>query len=109
MKGAYSYYGYIYRTEILDQGAYYIGQATCSQHGEFPGNPIYYGSGRKIKEYIKNNGTKNHRVSLMAIAHSQAELNQLEFNIIAGQYGRGNCWNLVEGGKMTDPVRSKRF
>lgn len=95
----YSYYGYIYRTDILDKNAYYIGQATCKKHGEFPGNPIYYGSGARIKAYIKKYGTKNLKVSLLAIAHSQAELNRLESEMIGGQFSSKNCWNLIAGGQ----------
>lgn len=96
------YYGYIYRTDILDKKAYYIGQAACSSHGPFnPENPNYFGSGKKIKAYIKKHGTKNLRVSLLAIANNPGELNQLEAKFVGESYKEIShkiCWNLRAGG-----------
>lgn len=107
------YYGYIYRTDILDKKAYYIGQALCSSHGPFnPQNPNYFGSGRKIKAYIKKHGTKNLRVSLLALADSQEELNRLEAEFIGESYkeiSHKTCWNLRAGGVqpgVSDETRS---
>lgn len=94
-----TYYGYIYRTDILDRGTYYIGQATVSNRGYFnPENPNYFGSGNRIKAYIAKYGTSNLKVTLLAIAQNKDELDNLEREFIGNHYLEENCWNLVAGG-----------
>lgn len=95
-----SYYGYIYRTDILDKGAYYIGKALCSSKGPFNyENPNYFGSGKKIKAYIKKYGTSNLKVSLLATANNSVDLVSLEKKFIGNLWKTDpSCWNLVPGG-----------
>lgn len=76
------YFGYVYKTEIIDKGhpfdgCFYIGQIWSSKFV-----PNYYGSGQKIKNYISQRGTEHLQVSALDWASSLEELNQKEQNWI---------------------------
>lgn len=87
------YFGYIYRVDLLDRDAYYIGQ----RKGGF--DPEYFGSGRRIRAYIRKYGTSSLKISMLATAENPSELNSLEKKFIGDLWKTDSrCWNLCEGG-----------
>lgn len=91
-------YGYIYKvTDSLNKhnlpNPVYIGQ----KMGKF--RPGYYGSGKYIKNVIKEYGIENFKLEIVAQASSREELNKLEISWVK----KNNCiwpngYNLVPGG-----------
>lgn len=104
-------YGYIYMTWINNpkssmDGCIYIGQRKMSCDN----NKTYYGSGRKIRAYIKKYGDFGLNRIVIDFAENQEELNQLEFENVRLFLGNKNCLNLRAGGSksgITEETRNK--
>lgn len=92
-------YGYIYKITInnpnsgLDQH-FYIGQ-----HRKSAFDDKYFGSGLKIKNYVKKYGTKNLLVEIIEWASDEDNINQLEEKHVNNHLDTELCLNLVGGGK----------
>ena len=93
-------YGYIYKTKINNKNSsldrhFYIGQHRC---GRFDSK--YFGSGVKIKQYIKKYGRVGLSVEIIEWANDPHTLNQLESKYVdEGMILDDLCLNLVTGGK----------
>lgn len=71
---------YIYRIENLLNGKYYIGKRQYK--GDNPENDSYMGSGKLLKLAIKKYGKINFKKTIIQIANSLIELNEIEKQII---------------------------
>lgn len=94
--------GYIYITYINDpssrlNGCYYIGKR---QKEEF--DKYYVGSGKIIKDYLKNHSKNNLECEIIDIAETIDELNFLEKEYISSVINKEKCLNIAEGGTGGD-------
>lgn len=90
--------GYIYKTTIEDSNSslnlhYYIGKR---QKKEFDKN--YYGSGKILKDYLKNKPENNLKVEIIYKAESVEELNNKEKEFINKFIDDEKCLNIASGG-----------
>jgi len=90
--------GYIYKTTIKDSNSslnlhYYIGKR---QKKEF--DKSYYGSGRILRDYLKNNSENNLKVEIIYKAESVEELNNKEKEFISKFINDEKCLNIASGG-----------
>lgn len=90
--------GYIYKTTIHDSehkldGCYYYGQKRTPYFSE-----NYRGSGKKIKEYIRERGEEKLVCQLLEWGYSGDELNALEKKWISTGVGDNKCLNIKKGG-----------
>ena len=98
-------YGYVYITWVDNpdsefNGYYYIGQRLSSRD-KLSKDKIYYGSGRKIKNYISKWRTLGLNRMIIDYADDQDELNWLEEKLVGDDYmNKINCLNLCSGGKQ---------
>lgn len=96
-------YGYVYITWIINKnskldGCYYIGQRLVKSDKKKP-NIIYYGSGRKIRNYIKKWGNVGLNRAILNFADDQEELNIMECSMVGDDYyNNPKCLNLCAGG-----------
>jgi group I intron endonuclease len=91
-------FGYIYKTTDLQNGKIYIGLRS----GDF--DPSYFGSGKLIKQRIKNQGLIGLQVEMLQTAESKDELERLEKNYIADAkrlMPRERIYNITAGGQGT--------
>jgi hypothetical protein len=105
-------YGYIYKCTLpygsfkLKGCPYYIGKRQKSELDE-----NYFGSGTKIKNWIKKYGIKDIQREILEWANSFEELNKLEEKYVDNLYETDPlCLNLVAGGrhpKMSEEIRKK--
>lgn len=98
-------YGYIYKTTIHDESSelnnhYYIGQHVWSKDDI---DPNYFGSGKKIREYIHEYGTKTLFVEIIDWGYNKKELDELEFKYVGECLDDLNCLNITQGGYTVDP------
>lgn len=92
-------HGYIYKTTIdnPDSGLhkhFYIGQ-----HRKPTLDCRYYGSGYKVRNYIKKYGTDSLTIEVLAWANNEDEINTLEAKYVDEHLNTDKCLNLVSGGK----------
>jgi len=104
-----NYYGFIYKT-ILPDGRYYIGQHKIINQKTL--DPMYFGSGVIIKDYIKSKGIHGLIREIMEFGNNHDELNLLETKYIT-QFVLDDLLNinLDSGGKhifsRIDKVKEK--
>ena len=98
-----TYYGYIYKTKILDGSErYYIGQHILNSKR----NIIYYGSGIFIKNYIQQYGTDKLEREILEYAKSKDELDELEYKYVNEETLKDPlCLNVVIGGNKGSRCR----
>lgn len=93
--------GYVYRTTNNVNGYVYIGQHKC---GYF--DTKYRGSGKLLKEAIKEYGWNSFKTELICAASSYQELNDMERLYIHAHKGQPN-YNIANGG--TGGVVSSKY
>lgn len=95
-------YGFIYITKYEGNGMKYIGQRKFSRGWEgYKGSGIHYKNAEKL--YGKNNFIR----SIIAIAYSEEELNNLEIEFIKNHNAvkSDNYYNIAIGGKTNTGMR----
>lgn len=98
-------YGYIYLTENLLNGKYYVGQ-----HKSDIFDPSYLGSGLRIKRAISKYGRNSFTVKMVQESTSAEELNRLEIEHIARFKDKGYVlYNITTGGGSMAHVRKIPF
>lgn len=108
------YYGYIYKITIptSDGNRYYYGKHKWNKYPQI--DTHYWGSGKKISNWIKKHFGPNKRSNNLNIIQAekiglkqeaiiwcktQEELDQKEYEIISKEIKSPLCWNLDMGGK----------
>lgn len=108
------YYGYIYKITIPTSNGdrYYYGKHKWSKYPQI--DTHYWGSGRKISNWIKGHFGINKRSNSLNIMQAekiglkqevivwcktQEELDQKEYEIVSKEIKNPLCWNLDRGGK----------
>jgi hypothetical protein len=104
-----NYYGFIYRT-VFSDGRYYIGQHKITNQKTL--DPMYFGSGVVIKDYIKSKGTADLIREIIEFGNSHDDLNLLEIKYITQEVLNDPLnINLDSGGKhifsRVDNVKEK--
>lgn len=90
-------YGFIYKT-ILPDGRFYIGQHKIISHNTL--DPLYFGSGVIIKDYLKSKGKENLVREILDFGFSWEEMNLLEAKYITeSTLNDPLCINLDKGGR----------
>ena len=90
-------YGFIYKT-ILPDGKFYIGQHKIISHNTL--DPLYFGSGVIIKDYLKSKGKENLIREILDFGFSWEEMNFLEAKYITeSTLNDPLCINLDKGGR----------
>ena len=90
-------YGFIYKT-ILPDGKFYIGQHKIISHNTL--DPLYFGSGVIIKDYLKSKGKENLIREILDFGFSWKEMNLLEAKYITeNTLNDPLCINLDKGGR----------
>lgn len=90
-------YGFIYKT-ILPDGKFYIGQHKIISHNTL--DPLYFGSGVIIKDYLKSKGKENLVREILDFGFSWKEMNLLEAKYITESILNDPlCINLDKGGR----------
>lgn len=90
-------YGFIYKT-ILPDGKFYIGQHKIISHNTL--DPLYFGSGVIIKDYLKSKGKENLVREILDFGFSWKEMNLLEAKYITeSTLNDPLCINLDKGGR----------
>jgi len=90
-------YGFIYKT-ILPDGKFYIGQHKIISHNTL--DPLYFGSGVIIKDYLKSKGKENLIREILDFGFSWKEMNLLEAKYITeSTLNDPLCINLDKGGR----------
>lgn len=90
-------YGFIYKT-ILPDGRFYIGQHKIISHNTL--DPLYFGSGIIIKDYLKSKGKENLVREILDFGFSWEEMNFLEAKYITeSTLNDPLCINLDKGGR----------
>jgi len=90
-------YGFIYKT-ILPDGKFYIGQHKIISHNTL--DPLYFGSGVIIKDYLKSKGKENLVREILDFGFSWKEMNLLEAKYITeSTLNDPLCINLEKGGR----------
>ena len=107
------YYGYIYKITIPTSNGdrYYYGKHKWNKYPKI--DTHYWGSGRKISNWIKSHFGINKRSNSLNIMQAekiglkqevivwcktQEELNQKEYEIVSKEIKNPLCWNLDRGG-----------
>ena len=92
-------YGYVYKTTDLSSGKIYIGQ-----HKSEIFDTKYFGSGKILKNKIKQHGIENFSCELLQECFSEEELNQQEIFWINKFDSRNKeiGYNLASGGSFGD-------
>lgn len=97
MSRANKAYGFIYKT-ILPDGRFYIGQHKIINHNTL--DPLYFGSGVIIKDYVKSKGKENLLREILDFGFSWEEMNLLEAKYITeNTLNDPLCINLDKGGR----------
>lgn len=108
------YYGYVYKITIPTSNGdrYYYGKHKWSKYPQI--DTHYWGSGRKISNWIKKHFGINKRSNSLNIMQAekiglkqevivwcktQKELDQKEYEIVSKEIKSPLCWNLDRGGK----------
>lgn len=108
------YYGYIYKITIPTSNGdrYYYGKHKWNKYPQI--DTHYWGSGRKISNWIKSHFGANKRSNSLNIIQAekiglkqeaivwcktQEELDQKEYEIVSKEIKNPLCWNLDRGGK----------
>lgn len=88
-------YGFVYITTNLLDGKRYIGQRKFSN-----GWRTYLGSGKHLKEAIKKYGRENFSRTIISIAMSKSELDEMEIELIQFLQAERSrdFYNIAEGG-----------
>lgn len=94
-------HGYIYKTTIdnVDSSLhkhFYIGQ-----HRKEYFDINYFGSGVKIRDYIKKWGTDSLSVEILEWGYSSEDMNNLEAKYVDENLNTEMCLNLVSGGRYS--------
>jgi hypothetical protein len=90
-------YGFIYKTTLPD-GRYYIGQHKICNPATL--DPLYFGSGVIIKDYMKAKGTSSLKREILSYGFSHDEMNILEIQHITEEVlGDPKNINLDFGGR----------
>lgn len=90
-------YGFIYRTSLPD-GRFYLGQHKIISQKTL--DPMYYGSGVIIRDYIKSKGKSQLTREILAFGYSREEMNLLEKQFITEEImSDPMCINLDLGGR----------
>lgn len=90
-------YGFIYKT-ILPDGRFYIGQHKIISIKTL--DPLYFGSGVIIKDYLKSKGKDGLKRDILAFGYSWDEMNKLESLFITEDVlNDPKCINLDKGGR----------
>lgn len=87
-------YGYIYKIS-LDDVVIYVGQHKQSKFDE-----NYFGSGVRIKNYIKKHGKSNLKCQVLEWCDSKEELNFAEIYWIETLSKEYHLWNIAKGGYL---------
>lgn len=98
-------HGYVYLTTNTLTNEVYVGQ----HHGPFTDK--YIGTGKRLKEQIRQYGKSVFKVELLQECCSDAELDQVEAREIRARLGQ-NCLNIVSGRghagmQYSDELKSK--
>ena len=114
------YYGYIYKITIPTSNGdrYYYGKHKWNKYPKI--DTHYWGSGRKICNWIKSHFGINKRSNSLNIMHAekiglkqevivwcktQEELDQKEYEIVSKEIKNPLCWNLDRGGKGGNRIK----
>ncbi len=86
-------YFYIYKTTNTQNGKYYVGKHIGRLDDD------YLGSGKLLKQAIKNYGKSSFKKEVQVICLNEKELNYWEKKIVLLKIKDPNCYNLTPGGE----------
>ena len=103
-------YGYVYCTLVPPTESTHFFRVYVGQKKSAVFKSDYFGSGVKIRDFMKTHGTASLRVFLLEWAHDQDDLNKKEHWWVGLHLGEKYCMNLVAGGNQpgaTDESRAR--
>ncbi len=93
-RGSDGRYHFIYRTECLETGKYYIGMHSTSDLEDG-----YIGSGKIVRRSIKKYGASRHSCIILEFLHSREDLSERERQLVTpSEISSKLCMNLKLGG-----------